>query len=72
MDHRQFGPPFRGFFELGAAFEKLDQSLDGGFRPGMGHVLPERMFWALPEEGVVEAHGEEPPEADIDAGGVRQ
>jgi hydroxymethylpyrimidine/phosphomethylpyrimidine kinase len=24
----------------------LDRSLDGGFRPGMGHVLPDRMFWA--------------------------
>jgi len=31
----------------------LDQSLDAGFRPGMGHVVPDRFFWALPppEEG---------------------
>ena len=33
----------------------LDQSLDSGFRPGMGNVIPDRFFWALPpgegEEG---------------------
>ena len=28
----------------------LDRSLDGGFRPGMGHVLPDRLFWAQPDE----------------------
>jgi hydroxymethylpyrimidine/phosphomethylpyrimidine kinase len=26
----------------------LDQALDAGFRPGMGHVVPDRFFWALP------------------------
>ncbi len=31
----------------------LDQALDAGFRPGMGNVIPDRFFWALPpgEEG---------------------
>jgi hydroxymethylpyrimidine/phosphomethylpyrimidine kinase len=29
----------------------LDQALDAGFRPGMGHVVPDRFFWALPEGG---------------------
>ena len=24
----------------------LDRCLDGGFRPGMGHVVPDRLFWA--------------------------
>jgi hydroxymethylpyrimidine/phosphomethylpyrimidine kinase len=24
----------------------LDHSLDGGFRPGMGHAIPDRLFWA--------------------------
>ncbi len=24
----------------------LDQALAHGFRPGMGHVLPDRLFWA--------------------------
>lgn len=27
----------------------LDRSLDAGFRPGMGHVIPDRMFWAQPD-----------------------
>jgi hydroxymethylpyrimidine/phosphomethylpyrimidine kinase len=27
----------------------LDRSLDAGFRPGMGHVVPDRLFWAQPE-----------------------
>jgi hydroxymethylpyrimidine/phosphomethylpyrimidine kinase len=31
------------------ALAYLDQCLDGGFRPGMGHVIPDRMFWAQPE-----------------------
>ena len=28
----------------------LDHCLDAGFRPGMGHVVPDRMFWAEPED----------------------
>lgn len=28
----------------------LDQSLDAGFRPGMGNVIPDRFFWALPPD----------------------
>jgi hydroxymethylpyrimidine/phosphomethylpyrimidine kinase len=31
------------------ALSYLDRSLDGGFRPGMGHVVPDRLFWAQPE-----------------------
>ena len=27
----------------------LDRSLDSGFRPGMGQVIPDRMFWAKPD-----------------------
>lgn len=37
------------------ALSFLDQSLDAGFRPGMGGVVPDRFFWALPP-------GEAPPE----------
>ena len=37
------------------ALSFLDQALDAGFRPGMGGVVPDRFFWALPP-------GEEPPE----------
>ena len=32
------------------ALSYLDRCLDAGFRPGMGHVVPDRMFWAEPEE----------------------
>ena len=34
----------------------MDQSLDAGFRPGMGNVVPDRFFWAMPppEEGAEE------------------
>lgn len=35
---------------VGEALNFLDQSLDAGFRPGMGGVVPDRFFWALPEE----------------------
>jgi hydroxymethylpyrimidine/phosphomethylpyrimidine kinase len=33
---------------VGEALAFLDQSLDAGFRPGMGHIVPDRFFWALP------------------------
>lgn len=32
------------------ALEYLDHSLDAGFRPGMGHYIPDRLFWAQPDE----------------------
>ncbi len=28
------------------ALAYLDRSLNGGFRPGMGHAIPDRLFWA--------------------------
>ncbi len=31
------------------ALAYMDRCLDAGFRPGMGHVLPDRLFWAEPE-----------------------
>jgi len=31
------------------ALSYLDRCLDSGFRPGMGHVLPDRLFWAQPD-----------------------
>lgn len=40
------------------ALSFLDQSLDSGFRPGMGGVVPDRFFWALPP-------GEQPPEGVV-------
>ncbi|MDR7379170.1 hydroxymethylpyrimidine/phosphomethylpyrimidine kinase [Rhodoferax ferrireducens] len=36
------------------AMSYLDRCLDGGFRPGMGHILPDRMFWAQPEDDVAD------------------
>jgi len=33
---------------VGEALAFLDQTLDAGFRPGMGNVIPDRFFWALP------------------------
>jgi hydroxymethylpyrimidine/phosphomethylpyrimidine kinase len=47
---------------VGEALAFLDQALDAGFRPGMGNVIPDRFFWALPEEG--EEEGAEPGEAE--------
>jgi len=32
------------------ALNFLDQSLNSGYRPGMGHVLPDRLFWAEMED----------------------
>ena len=50
---------------VGEALSFLDQSLDAGFRPGMGNVVPDRFFWALPppEEGEP-IEGETPLEPD--------
>jgi hydroxymethylpyrimidine/phosphomethylpyrimidine kinase len=31
------------------ALSYLDRCLDAGFRPGMGNVVPDRLFWAQPE-----------------------
>jgi hydroxymethylpyrimidine/phosphomethylpyrimidine kinase len=49
---------------VGEALSFLDQSLDAGFRPGMGHIVPDRFFWALPppEEGDIDEDGL--PESD--------
>ena len=48
----------------GLAF--LDQALDAGFRPGMGNVIPDRFFWAVPpdEDDEEAVDGEESPDAN--------
>lgn len=33
------------------ALTYLDQCLDAGFQPGMGHAVPDRLFWAHDEDG---------------------
>jgi hydroxymethylpyrimidine/phosphomethylpyrimidine kinase len=35
---------------VGEALSYLDRCLDNGFRPGMGNVLPDRLFWAHPDD----------------------
>ncbi|MEO9068201.1 MAG: bifunctional hydroxymethylpyrimidine kinase/phosphomethylpyrimidine kinase, partial [Caldimonas sp.] len=45
---------------VGEALAFLDQALDAGFRPGMGNVVPDRFFWALPGDDELEG---EAPEA---------
>ena len=51
---------------VGESLAFLDQALDAGFRPGMGNVIPDRFFWALPpdEEGDDEADGSAPDTPD--------
>ncbi len=44
------------------ALTYLDQCLDGGFQPGMGHAVPDRMFWAHDDDT--------PDETDTEDGSV--
>ncbi len=43
------------------ALAYLDHCLDGGFRPGMGHVIPDRLFWAQADLDDSDAPEDEPP-----------
>ncbi|WP_188705698.1 bifunctional hydroxymethylpyrimidine kinase/phosphomethylpyrimidine kinase [Polaromonas eurypsychrophila] len=36
------------------ALAYLDHSLDAGFHPGMGHIVPDRMFWAQTDDTPIE------------------
>ena len=49
----------------------LDQALDAGFRPGMGHVIPDRFFWALPPGESDEAGEPDAPDAPPAPKGTR-
>ncbi len=42
------------------ALDYLDHCLDGGFRPGMGHVIPDRLFWAQADLDDSEPSEDEP------------
>jgi hydroxymethylpyrimidine/phosphomethylpyrimidine kinase len=58
---------------VGEALTFLDNSLDAGFRPGMGNIVPDRFFWALPpaEEGEAQPEGGElPPDEEQPKGGA--
>jgi hydroxymethylpyrimidine/phosphomethylpyrimidine kinase len=39
----------------------LDRCLDSGFRPGMGHLVPDRLFWAQSDDDTPNE-----PETDTD------
>lgn len=63
---------------VGEALAFMDQSLDAGFRPGMGSVLPDRFFWAQPPAGEEEPAGPagetpaEPEPTDAKAKGAQR
>ncbi|MGE4242945.1 bifunctional hydroxymethylpyrimidine kinase/phosphomethylpyrimidine kinase [Ramlibacter sp.] len=44
----------------------LDRCLDGGFRPGMGNVIPDRLFWAQGEVDEADASDETAAPSDVD------
>lgn len=47
------------------AMTYLDQCLDAGFQPGMGHAVPDRLFWAHDEDD--DAEGDAPgPDFPLD------
>ncbi|WP_411878024.1 bifunctional hydroxymethylpyrimidine kinase/phosphomethylpyrimidine kinase [Polaromonas sp. YR568] len=44
----------------------LDHSLDAGFHPGMGNIVPDRLFWAQADVDPEEEPGEETGDANDD------
>ena len=53
------------------ALTYLDQCLDAGFQPGMGHAVPDRLFWAHDEDSdeADTANEQAPaPDSQLDAG----
>jgi hydroxymethylpyrimidine/phosphomethylpyrimidine kinase len=46
------------------ALTYLDHSLDAGFHPGMGHIIPDRLFWAQAESD------KDPDDETADAAGT--
>lgn len=51
------------------ALTYLDQCLDAGFQPGMGHAVPDRLFWAHDEDSdeAATAEQESTPDSQLDA-----
>lgn len=49
------------------ALTYLDQCLDAGFQPGMGHAIPDRLFWAHDdEESEISTPDDGAPESTLD------
>lgn len=46
------------------ALTYLDHSLDAGFHPGMGNIVPDRLFWAQAEDDATDAGDEEGGDPD--------
>jgi hydroxymethylpyrimidine/phosphomethylpyrimidine kinase len=56
------------------ALSYLDQSLSAGFHPGMGHTVPDRMFWAQTDESADDGAPDDSPtdnEPDLTASNQR-
>ena len=52
------------------ALTDLDQCLDAGFQPGMGHAVPDRLFWAHDEDSddaAATSEQESTPDSQLDA-----
>lgn len=47
------------------ALQYVDQALDHGFHPGMGHAVADRLFWAESDDGALEDDTDAPPSIDI-------
>jgi hydroxymethylpyrimidine/phosphomethylpyrimidine kinase len=47
------------------ALDYLEQSLAAGYRPGMGHVIPDRLFWAQAPRSDEAGEGEEEAESAV-------
>jgi len=47
------------------ALQYVDQALDHGFHPGMGHAVADRLFWAESDDSGLEAETDEPSSTDI-------
>ena len=56
------------------ALSYLDHSLDAGFHPGMGHAVPDRMFWAQTDAddgGDSDVAGDDAADTDTATAGAR-
>jgi hydroxymethylpyrimidine/phosphomethylpyrimidine kinase len=51
---------------LTEALSYMDRCLGDGFRPGMGHVVPDRLFWAQPDATTDAEISENPPVSSFD------
>jgi hydroxymethylpyrimidine/phosphomethylpyrimidine kinase len=49
------------------ALTYLDHSLEAGFHPGMGHIVPDRLFWAQSDDDAEESEDEAEEDSTDDA-----